>query len=60
MLSDGELESIQVKDGWWRWKYITINGAEHIGGRLWTTKAAATRDGRKWVEDQQRGPNGRP
>lgn len=53
MLSDGELESIQVKDGWWRWRYITVNGAEHIGGRLWKTKAAATRDGRKWVEDQQ-------
>jgi hypothetical protein len=53
MIAEGDLTVEVAGDGWFRWKYTTITGAEYIGGRLHKQKAAARRDGRTWVKEQQ-------
>jgi hypothetical protein len=48
MTTDGVLSAEPAGEGF-RWKYITVGGAEHLGAKIWKTKASAVKDGRNWL-----------
>lgn len=51
MIPDGELD-IEMVNGRFRWTYVTVGGATHLGPLLYKTRAAAKGAGRKWLTEQ--------
>lgn len=51
MVPDGDLDVEEVA-GQYRWVYVTVGGATHLGPLLHKTKAQAKSAGRKWLTEQ--------
>ncbi len=57
MIADGNLDVVvdDPDDGhpWYRWRYITVHAAEFLGPRRHKSKAAARKDGERWLGEQR-------
>lgn len=56
MIADGQLDTVatETKPAKYRWRYVTINGAEHLGPKLYSTRAKAKAAGREWLAEHGR------
>lgn len=47
----GVLDTITESNGKFRFRYVTQSGGEYLGPRLYSSKAAATNAGKKWLAE---------